>query len=94
MIRCKYRLPWNAEWRCHHVGWLFGRCFNHWLEQWRWEHSGTWGGWGLDLSNLNRPYVMYDKDHRIPEWVALSYGNGNSDPVWFIEVHRRRRPGA
>lgn len=69
---------------------MFGRCVNHWLEQWRYEHQGTRVSATLDLSNINRPYLMVD-DSRPVEWVALSFGNGNSDPVWSVTLSRKTR---
>lgn len=52
-----------------------------------------WAAWlSVDLSNVNRPRFAY-------EWVAdnqwyasMTWGNGNSDPVWSIGIEVRTRP--
>jgi hypothetical protein len=53
--------------------------------RWRWELGGNLVYLTIDLSNLNLPRVMiYGDDNNHVVHVALSWGNGNSDPVWSI----------
>lgn len=49
----------------------------------------VWREWNWDC--INRPYVYADwiwnaADAPIGLCMALSWGNGNSDPVWSISV--------
>lgn len=46
----------------------------------RWGRSYLW----INLDSRNRLSASVDTEYR--KWVALSWGNGYSDPVWMIEV--------
>jgi hypothetical protein len=85
--RCRVRSGINNHDACPRWA-VCGRCLTHWLDELRWEWE--WQSWSarLDLSNINRPYVQVDEQRPIT-WVALSYGNGNSDPVCSVEWNRR-----
>lgn len=86
MRRCAYRAPWNPSYRCPKR--TLGRlCLEHRLERLRWEHQSRRLFVSLNLGNMNRPSLHVDGER---EWVSLSWGNGNSDPVWVVEWHRRR----
>jgi hypothetical protein len=84
-------MAWAPGYRCHHRA-IFGYCVEHWLDRWRWEWKGKHWHAELDLSNLNRPYLVIDESRPI-EFIALSYGNGNSDPVWSISLSRESKTG-
>jgi hypothetical protein len=42
----------------------------------------------IDLTMVNRPHFMFDDERR---WVAISWGNGYSDPVWSLQIGPRRQ---
>lgn len=86
--RCGHRLPWNPDHRCGRAGWVVGLCVEHALEWFRFDHDGKWTHITVDLGMVNRPYVMVDED-RPRRWVALSWGNVGSDPVWSVIIGRK-----
>lgn len=79
--RCGFTYSWNEHYECPKRT-VTGTCIAHRLERLRWERRGRnrWLTVGVDLSNLNRPYVMID-ECRPPRFASIQYGNGNSDPV-------------
>lgn len=72
------RWPVPCEWRS---GW------RRWLT-WEWKPT-SWLHLSVDLTMLNLPRVMVD-ECRPRRWWSLSFGNGNSDPVWSIDVQLPR----
>lgn len=48
-----------------------------------WRHRGRLLWIDVNLTMVNRPHVMLDDERR---WIAFSWGNGYSDPVWSVQI--------
>lgn len=74
--RAERRLPF----RCHRT---WTRFTDRWFA-WEWKPT-RWLHVSLDLTMMNIPRVHVD-ECRPRRWWSLSWGNGNSDAVWSIDV--------
>lgn len=68
---------------------------HRWLDRWPlgWERRGDRAGVSFSPSCMNGPhlasYWWWDEDHPAPPShaeLSLSWGNGNSDPMWSVWV--------
>lgn len=55
-----------------------------------WEGQLGRLGWSATPSALNLPRVNIYADGESGRWFVLSWGNGNSDPVWSLTWGPRR----
>lgn len=85
---CRHRHPWDERYRCPRRG-PFGVCIEHRLERMRWEWRCGTVDVSLDLSNINRPYLLIDNEQRPPSFVSFGFGNGNSDPAFTVTWNRK-----
>lgn len=90
MKRCRWK--YHADYECRHGGWLFGFCTEHALDQLCCDFTLGRLSVSIDVGNVNRPYLQIDDDGDSPSWWAVSFGNGNSDPVLGINWNRKVRP--
>lgn len=65
--------------------WLYGLS-----RDWHWERRWVGVGCSVDPSEINRPCMWgdwyEDDDGTIVVCASLSWGNGNSDPVWSFDL--------
>lgn len=66
-----------------------------WILGWHRTHKPskrTSFSWSLNLSSINLPRISGDWADEDRYWVGITWGDGNSDPVWSAELTFPRRP--